>query len=201
MSEENTEPTPTETPAPDETAEPISNRDIKSNPVFQKLTAELSQYKQREAEREQQKADSIAKAEQEALIAKGDFEAALKMRDEQLASEKTKFESELLKRDLKAELYNAGFKNDMFVNGAIGTYNGDSDGVKDFVAQLASDESNAALLGAVAPKREVLDPSGKLSISSGSMSEEKIRQIAKTGATPEIRSEARMALLKLIESG
>lgn len=196
--QEPTEPTPAEPTQPDD----LSNSAIKNSPLFQKVTSQLAALQNEKNEREQKEADAASKAEQDALIAKGDFEKALSLRDETIKAMETRHAADIMQRDLKAELYNAGFKNETFVKGAIGSYDGAADGIGDFVSQLAGDESNAMFLGGAAPKREVLGGTSNISISGGAMSLEKLRQLATDkSSTPEKRSEARMALLEKIESG
>jgi hypothetical protein len=185
----NVEPTePTEPTTPAEPAQP-SNSDIKGSELFQKVTGELAALKAEKAEREQAEADAKTKAEQEALTAKGDFETALKMEREKMATMEKTHKRELLQRDLTSELLKAGFQNDTFISGAVGGYNAEAGDVATYVQSLADNESNKVFLNSVQPQRERLPETGQLNNSGTAITLEQARQM-KNSDNPEQRLQA-----------
>jgi hypothetical protein len=191
---------PTEPPAaPPESGAPpaeggISNAELKSNPVFQKMASELGRLQKAEADRTAADTAAKQKAEQDALTAKGDFEAAMKLKDTQLADIQKNHAKELLERDLKLELSNTGFRNEMFVNGAVGSFTGESAGIADYVKELAAKEENKGFLGTATEKRGTLPEPNKPGSPTPTMSVDEARRLSKESEDPKVRQSARDVL-------
>ena len=178
------------TQEPQQNEQQLSNADVKSHPVFQKVASELAEYRQREADKKA--ADEKAKidAERQKLEAEGKYEDAIKMRDKQIEELQASHKKELLQRDLKAELYKS-FDNEIFVNGAIGGYQGDSDGVADYVNGLLENEQNKVFMRSQQgqPRETLPEPQG--SGSGGSqMSVDDAKRLSKETNDPKVKQQA-----------
>lgn len=169
-----------------------SNRDVKDSPLFQKLTAELSSFKQREAERQEADKSAQSKAEQEKLEAAGRYEEALALKQKEFENLQAKHQKEVLKRDLKTELIQKGFNNEIFMKGAMAAFEGDSDSVADYVNELASADSNKMFL-TDSNKRTVLPVPNGVNPFEGVTDWGKIREIAK-GSDKDSSQKAKKAL-------
>lgn len=153
------------TPEPASSEPGLSNSDVKSHPLFKKLTSQLSEMNSKFEQRETaEKAEKTA-AEQAKLLEEKNFTELLTVKEnefkaklaelEQANAEKEKL---ITKKDLTIALTGKGFQNETFLDGAVARYNAEKHG--DFTAYadaLASDESNAALLNAAVAKSKVPD--------------------------------------------
>lgn len=120
-------------------AEP-TNSDFKSTPAYQAMAQQIAELNKEKSDRAAADEAAKNKAEQESLIAKGEFDKALELHKKQLEDTQAEHAQELLQRDLKSELYRVGFSNEMFVNGAVASYKeGD---VTEYVKALSDNEAN-----------------------------------------------------------
>ena len=195
---------PTPAPAPEEKPESgaseLTNGQIKASPLFQNVTSELAALRAEKADREADEEAANAKAEQDSLAAKGDFESALKIKDEQLKTQQEEFGAELLQRDLRLELSNAGFKHQMFVKGAVADFTGTADDVSDYVGKLAADDANKMFLSA-AQQRQTLPETPRAPGAAASMTLEEARRVAKESTNQDVRHQARMVIKASYDSG
>lgn len=139
MTEENTTETtrtPTETPE-------IDNNAIKNSPLFQKLAGQLAERDRADKERLDAENKAKSDAAQAKLIEEGRFEESLKSKEQEIESIRLQHAQEITSRDIKSELYKAGFNNDTFVNGAVLGYDAETGSVADYVAAIAANEANA----------------------------------------------------------
>jgi len=144
----------------------ISNSELKSHPVFQKLTARLSQYEKAEQERRQQEEAAAAaaareqqEAEMKALEEQNKFKEIIALKDktlEQLQAEHTRELNTLL---LKNELVRSGFKNDYFLDGVISRFKGTKEDIPSFLEVVMSDEQNKAYIAAQSSSESYTPPS------------------------------------------
>lgn len=179
--------TPTETPAPD-----ASNRDVKDSALFQKVTAELLELKQRDAERLEADKSARAKAEQDRLESEGKYKEALELREKEFENLKAQHQKDVLQRDLKTELIRKGFNNEIFMNGAMAAFSGDADSVADYVSELAASDSNKMFLSS-APQRNILPAANGVNASDSVVDGSKLFELAKSKDS-ETKAKAQKAL-------
>lgn len=122
----------------------VTNHDFKNTPAYQSMAKQLAELQKEKADREAAEESAKKEAEAKALEAEGNYKAAIEMRQKETEALKAQYEKDLLQRDLKSELYKAGFHNDIFVNGAIAAYK-DGD-VSEYARTLAADEGNKMFL-------------------------------------------------------
>ena len=192
MAEPTVEPTTPEpvavTPAP-EPEEPKSlNAQAKDLPWVKELMAKAARADEMTAAQEQAKRE----AEEKALRDAGKFDELAAKHAAELEAIKGHHDKTLLEMSLKTELIKTGFQNDIFVNGAIKSYDAGTHGeISAYVAALAADEANKALLAGV-EGRTVYTPPGKSPSPSGSGGElrgEALRAAA-SSEDPQIRLKA-----------
>lgn len=122
-----------------------SNADFKNTPAYQSMAKQLAEYQKKESDRQAAEAQAKKDAERQRLESEGNYTAALAQRDAEIAELQAKHNAELIQRDIRNALYKAGFKNEIFINGAISAYKeGD---ISEYVVSITKDESNAMLLG------------------------------------------------------
>lgn len=166
MTEENTS-TPTTIEATPAVTPEIDNNAIKNSPLFQKLASKLAERER--ADNERVEAENKLKAEeaQKKLIEEGRFEESLKSKEQEIEKIRLQHAQELTSRDIRGELYKAGFQNDNFVNGAVLGYNAETGSVADYVAAIAADESNAMFAANVTKPAIPAPASGSVANVSG----------------------------------
>lgn len=133
-----------------------SNHDVKNHALFQKLAAENAALKKAEADRLAAEQNAATEAERQRLESEGKYKEALELRQAELDAMKESHAKELLNRDLKTELYKAGFQNDIFVNGAIAAYKEGTIG--DYVKSLVEDAANSVFLASTSPPPKPTPP-------------------------------------------
>jgi hypothetical protein len=149
-----------------------TNADFKNTPAYQAMARQIAEYQRDKQEREEADAKAKQEAEQKALEAKGEYEKALELQKRQFEDMQKKHASELLKRDLKAALFQAGATNSIFVDGAISAYK-DGD-ISEYVKSLQSDEGNKLFFG---QQKTVIPPPGNPNLNSASFTKEQLRQM------------------------
>ncbi|MCK5610763.1 hypothetical protein KAR91_53315 [Candidatus Pacearchaeota archaeon] len=186
------EPTQTPDPAAEPQVEPVSNAELKAHPAFQKVTGELAQLRQEKADRVAKEDADKVEAERAKLVAAGDYESALKLRDDNIEQMKTDHAKDLLQRDIESGLMKVGFNNDIFLRDAVRQFDGDSAGVAEYVKELAAKDENKMFMGNE-PRTTLPEtvPGGKPTVS---MSVEEARQLSKSSDDPAIRQKARLVL-------
>ena len=151
-----------------EPAEPaaneLTNNDVKNHPLFKKLTSQLAELQNAQNEKLEAEKKAAAEAEIKALEAKGEFEQALKIKTEEIERIKSEHAAQILERDLKTQLFKAGFTNDIFVNGAVMSYDKETP-MDEYVQALTENEANKPFLAA--QTREPLKPPGKPTVGGG----------------------------------
>lgn len=189
----------TQTAAPEQDAAPtetpnteLSNRDVKDSPLFQKLAAKLGAYEAQEAERLEKEANATKQAEQDRLAAEGNYKAALELKDAEYKQAQETFNKQILERDLKTELYKQGFDNDMFIAGAVNSFNGEAGNISEFVTGLASNDANKMFLNN-ANARTPLPPTGNTNVTGNTVDIAKVRELTKSN-DPNVRKSAQQAI-------
>lgn len=149
-----------------ENQEIVSNSELKSHPVFQKLTSRLAAFERAEQERRQQEESAAAAAAREqeeaqmkALEEENRFKEIIALKDKTLESVHAEHQRELNHLMLKNELMRAGFKNDYFLDGAIGRFKGTKEDIPSYLETVLSDEGNKAYLAAQNPEQSHVPPS------------------------------------------
>jgi hypothetical protein len=161
-----------------------TNADFKNTPAYQAMARQIADYQREKKEREEAEAKAKQEAEQKALEAKGEYEKALELQKRQFEDMQNKHASELLKRDLKAALFQAGATNSIFVDGAISAYR-DGD-ISEYVKSLQSDEGNRPFFG---QQKTVITPPGTPNLNSASFTKEQLKQMEQS-SDREIRLKA-----------
>lgn len=183
-----------------EQADDLRNADIKSHPLFVKMTKQLSALQQAEAER-QAAAD---KAKREAKIAeaqaKGEFEKALQLKDEEYTRELSVLKAQVLKKDLTTELLGVGFtaRAAKFLATEYDAEKHESP--EAFARACVEDEGNAQFLSAPAsdPRKPSPPNASPVSGTTGKINWEEVRAW-ETGDDPEKKKKARELLRKFRE--
>lgn len=144
----------------------LSNSELKSHPVFQKLAAKLSAYERAESERHKEETERQAQKEREkqeaelaALAEQSRFKEIIELKDKTLDELQSKHERELNNLILKNELVRAGFKNDYFLDGVASRFTGKKDDIASFVETVLSDEQNKAYIAAQSSEPSYTPPS------------------------------------------
>ena len=145
----------------------FTDDDIRGSKLFKSQAKAHSAIKQELDELKQSLIDKKAAEEQKALEAKGEYDKILAQKEQSLKDLKKSSEAELtakvaayekkiLNMKLENELIRAGASNQIFIGGAINSYEGDVDGIAEFVKQLEEDENHKEFFG-----KQVEDPKGK----------------------------------------
>jgi len=147
MSEE-VKPKVDEEPEPEPKPEPIAPAErFKDDPTYKAMAKQLAELQREREERRLAEAQAAKDAELKALEEKGQYEEALKKRQQEIEDLKAEHAREILQSSLKTELIRHKFDNDIFVAGAITAYKPDEHGsVSDYVKALAEDEANKRFL-------------------------------------------------------
>jgi len=181
----------TETVTPEAEA-PSLNAQAKNLPWVQELMAKSKKLDDMIASQEA----AAKEKEIKDLESKGEYEAAIKARDDENERLKTQHASELQERDLVTELLKAGASNDVFNRGAIAAYNADDGTIAEYVANLAKDESNKAFFGGQsAEQRQGQGEAVKAAITGAQPDWDKVKRMEKSSVREE-RMQAREMLSK-----
>ena len=195
MSEE-TKPEVTEIQEPQEPE--LSNSDVKKHPLFQKLTEQLGQFQREAAERAAAEEKAAREHEMKKAEEEQRWQDALRMREQELEETKAKYEKDMRDRDLAFELSRAGFNNDVFIKGAMASYNPDAGSIGEYVQNLANDEANKVFLGNQQAPRA--NPPSTPSVTGGSFTTEQLRAM-RDSDDPEVRAKRRAYLKSLYKAG
>jgi hypothetical protein len=116
----------------------LSNSDVKNHPLFQKVAAELAEKNKADREREEAEAKAKAEKAEEEAKAKGDYEEALRLRDEQVKAAETRATT----KEIEAELVKAGcIVTPGFLKVSVAEFGlSDEKDVAQFVSSMKSDE-------------------------------------------------------------
>lgn len=200
MSEENKTEQQEQTQEQQEQQE-LSNNDVKSHPLFQKLTEQLSEFQRKEQERAAAEEKAAREAELKKAEEEGKWQDIVKMREQEIENLRASYAKDMLERDLKTELVRAGFSNDVFLKGAIGSYSGDPEGVTEYVEQLKADAGNAVFLNqAQQAANSTPAPPSTPTITGTKLSDAKIVAMEKS-SDPAERAQARAHIEALLRSG
>ena len=131
-------------PAPESTT---PNQDFRNSQLAQQTFAQLKQLQDKLAAMEQAEADKKAEEERKRLEAEGNYKEALAKQQAEFEALKAQQAKMQLDHSLQSALMREGVTNQMFINGVLSSYNGDADGVGEFISSLKSDESNAVFFG------------------------------------------------------
>lgn len=123
------------------------NQDFRQSQLAQQTFAELKAAREKIAAIEQAAADKAADEKREKLEAEGNYKAALEQQKAEFDAFKTASAETLLRQKLTNELVKAGACNDMFLAGAVASYEGDESGISGYVTSLQENEANAILFG------------------------------------------------------
>lgn len=189
MSEKQNTPTPEPTP---ETRE-LTNHDVKSDPLFQKVAGELSALKAQIAEAQQAEQAAKEQAELEQAKKAGEFEKVLEMNARKLEQMEAQHRAELLKRDLTTELVKAGARNEVFLKGAIAAYDGESD-ISEYVRALTESDDHKPFFGQLEQSRQTKQEPRGVAPSGNASSWAQIRAMEKSD-DPKQRAEAGRLIL------
>jgi hypothetical protein len=142
MTEEQ-EPKVTPEPVPEPQEEPSINAQAKKLPWVQELMSKAKEADELKAAQEAERKDAeLKKAEEE-----GRYQDIIKAKDAEFEAFKAQSKRQLLEVNLTSEMIKVGFGNDLFINGAIQSYDADTHGdVSAYAASLASDEGNKHFL-------------------------------------------------------
>lgn len=153
MPEEQT-PTPEVTPkSNEEPKRELTNADVKSDPLFKKVTGELAELKSQIAAEKAEQTKAQEASEMERLKEAGKYEEAIKLNADRLERMEAQHKADLLKRDLTTELIKAGAKNDMFLKGVIADYDGETD-IAEYVQSLTSSDDHKLFFGSLEQSRQ-----------------------------------------------
>ena len=146
--------TTTETVTPEITPKPTpTNSEDKKSPAFLAITAKLAEYERKDAERKAAEKQAAREAEDKRLKDAGLFDELAAKHQAELSRIAAEHMAEIRDRDIKTELLKVGFRNDIFVAGAVKGYDVETHGeISAYVAALAADESNKGLLESAASK-------------------------------------------------
>jgi len=184
---------------PKEEAPELSNSSVKSSPLFLKVTRELGELKALVADRE---AAEIKVKEEEAIqkaTAAGEFEKAIELHTQKLEALERKHSKEILDRDLTTALVKAGAKNDVFLKGAVSSFDGATD-ISEYVKMLSENEENGAFFGDTETQRQI-HRSPSAVAPSGLKSWDQIR-VMEQSSDPKQRLEAsRLIMAHILETG
>jgi len=168
MSEENTQtPEAASTPeiqnsTPPDNGEKMSNPDVKTHPLFLKMTSQVAELNKKIEERDAADKESKTKADQSKLLEEKNFTELLASKESEFKAKLTTLEQQLTekdqqitKKDLKIALTGKGFANETFLNGAVAGYDLETHGdFAKYAETLAADEANAAFLNSMQTPRK-----------------------------------------------
>lgn len=183
-----------------ETQSTLSNADVKSSPLFQKLANKLAEFQRKEEERTAAEAQAAADAEAKRLADAGRLEEVQELHKKQLEDLQGQHAKKLLSMSVESELVKAGFSNTKFLAGSVLQYNAEEDGSpEEYAKKLAEDDANKALLAGT--NRQVLTPPQKqpVSGSKGSYTVDQIRAMQKSD-NPEDRQKVRTYLSDYLQN-
>ena len=174
MTEPSTEPITEPTDNQEPLSGPTTDR-FKDDPTYKAMASQLADLQREKQERVEAEEKARKEAEIKDLESKGEYEKAIKARDEEIERVKSQHAKDILERDLKNELLKTGFTNDKFVRGAIADYSADSDGdLASYVQALASDESNKPFLTS-GDSRTVHAAPGRTPVAGGSIGWDQVK--------------------------
>jgi len=169
--------------------------DVRSHKAFKAVTSQLSEAR---AKLEAIQAEQRQKAETEErqkLEEQGRYQELLAKRETEIEDTKKRYDREILQRDIKDALRDAGASNNIFMSGAIASYNGDRDGIKEYIDTLKEEESNKYFFGIVdnLPVGHSPPTHGTASTRSTNVNWSQVKAW-ESGSDPEKRKEARMLI-------
>jgi hypothetical protein len=178
--------------APEQTEEPkreLTNADVKGDPLFQKVAAELAELKTQIAAEKTAQQKAAEAAEVERLKEAGKYEEAIKMHTAKLEQMEAQHKADLLRRDLTTELVKAGAKNDVFLKGAIAAYDGEST-IAEYVQSLTDSDEHKPFFGSLEQSRQT-QPSPRAAAPNGNTQKtwEQVKAMEKS-TDPKQRLEA-----------
>lgn len=184
----------------------LSNSELKSHPVFQKLTAKLSSYERAEQERREQeeaaaatKAREQQEAEMRALEEQNKFKEIVSLKDKTIEQMRAEHQRELNHLVLKNELVRAGFKNDYFLDGVIGRFKGAKDDIQGYLETVLSDEQNKAYLSVQNSEQSYSPPSTPGVANANATIPVETLKAWENSSEKELRNKARTELRKYRE--
>lgn len=190
----------------EDSANVISNADLKSHPVFQKLASKLANYEKaederRDAERRQAEEAEVKKRDEELkkLEEESRFKEALEMRERELEKVRNDARKQILGLKLENSLIGEGYKNPYFLKGVISGFDGDEAALQDYVQKITNDEANrifkeSQAAGATIDEPGLRPPSaGNVAQTSTTMPVEKLRAMEQSSDRNE-RMKARQIL-------
>lgn len=170
----------------------LSNRDVKNDPLFLKLTSELAEFKRADDERKEVAEKAARDAEFEKAKSAEKFEDALKLKEAEFESERTKHYSEIQQRDLATALMVKGF-DVRSVKLLTSEYDAENSGTPDeYATACFEDESNARFLQKSDPN--VPNPPPKVTGGSGGLLDIPTLKAYEHSDDPEKRKIARANL-------
>jgi hypothetical protein len=170
----------------------MTNNDVKEDPLFKKVKSELGALKAQVADEQKKQQEEQAAAEIERVKQTGQFDEALKKHALKLEQMEASHKAELLRRDLTTELIRAGAQNEVFIRGAVSSYNGEAD-IAEYVDSLASNEQHSIFFGKTESPRQTVRSPSKVTPTGGVVNWEQVRSMEKS-EDPTKKSEARQLL-------
>jgi hypothetical protein len=158
-----------------------SNSEIKASPLFQKLTQQIAEFQRKDQEREEQATKVKTEEERKKAEDEGRYSDALKQLNAELEATKAKHSKEILTRDLRLALTQAGFST-RGVDLLATEYNSESHGEPaDYAKVCLDNDGNKPFLSTVEqPARVPPQPPGKAPISGETYSAEQLLSYEKS---------------------
>lgn len=180
----------------------LSNRDVKSHPLFQKLATDYSAAAKRLEALEAAENARQAKAAEDAK----DYEKAAQLKaDAAVAEARRAWEAEQSKAnkfsEAKFQLVKSGFKNEKFIKGLLADFDPEKQNPEEFAKAAASDKENALFLDSITGKKPASnpDPQHPPAGRQGRLTDEEIENLKKSSKPEERAAAYAAARLQWIE--
>ena len=130
-----------------ESTDPIAPDQIRSHKLFKQVCAETKELREKLQALEGKEQEEQAKRQRAELESKGEYEQILAQKEAEIESIRKAHSDKILEMEINNRLLKNGANNDLFIKGAIASYDGDLEGISDYVGSLVSAESNAHIFG------------------------------------------------------
>lgn len=146
MPEPNEGQTPNQGTSQDQPDSPVER--FKDDPAYKAMAKQIADMRAREDARVEAEEDAKRQAEIKKLEEQNEHKKIIELKEKEFDALKSKYESELKERDIKAELLRNKCNNDIFADGVVLRYNVETHGsIQDYVKSLAADEANKPYFG------------------------------------------------------
>lgn len=177
----------------------LSNGEVKSHPLFQKLTEQLSEYQRKEQEARENEERSRKEAELKKAEEEQNWKKLIELREQELEQTKSHYEKKFLDMQLENAI-SKEFNNSVFIKGAMAGFTGSPDDIAEYVASLREMPENAVFLNTQQTQPNIPSPPNTPKVTGGVINEGKVLAMEKS-SDPQERAKARQYLEQMIREG